>query len=801
MQSTALKQKNSIYSNWVYLVNRIFYGKTYKEKLLFLAQSGLSAVMAAVFFSTTLPFTEFSVGRPLLDAFLCSVGGSAIGAFAGCFYALYKGNVSIPIYIAYGLIFILRIALSRSYSSMDSRRPPFSEGILSKLTASAILCFTLSGLYLAENGFAADTASRLLATMTCTPALTIIFAVFFDGCPVARIGSAGADLHRIFYELCTYAVFALSVYTFKNVYYMGVSVGVLFALFLTFVTAKRGGFLRGTVLGALLGMTASPFYAAPMALLGFVSALLFPLGPLAACGAACAASVALSSYLNGLDTFISYLPVAVMATAITSPVIRYSFLPKRFPFPSDASTDPLAPLTSATEDGLRKAEEFRAIKELSEGLREISGELGSFDKTEAENRAVCEKIHVELCEKCPLNPICWEHERTSTESDLISLASRYKRAEDGKISTATSYLSDHCIKYKELTSKLNAFCRGTIKPKAKHISASARNEYGMISALLTNFTEHNRSELIRHFDTEATLSRKLRAFGFTSFEVTVYGEKRTRISLFGPDLSTSPETAEKLRGVFSELCGKQFMSPVFEKADYPCAVFTEAEKFTSEISVASICKEGESLSGDTASSFYDENGHLYALISDGMGSGKTANECSKMTSSLLAKLMKLNIDHNMAIDMLGDIIKARFKECFATVDLCELDLVRGNAKFVKSGAADSYIVRNGSVYCVNAQSMPVGITGETSPAELLFSVMPGDVIVMVSDGVAEDKSDGKWIIELLSMLKYESAGELSELILNTAVKEKGRIADDMTVLALQIQDANADEQQETAVAE
>ena len=118
MQNTAVKQKHSIYSGWVYLVNRIFYGKTYKEKLLFLAQSGLSAVIAAVFFSVALPYTELSLGRPLFDAFLCSVGSSAVGAFAGCFWALYKSGGAVSLYIAYGLVFILRIALSRSCCAM-----------------------------------------------------------------------------------------------------------------------------------------------------------------------------------------------------------------------------------------------------------------------------------------------------------------------------------------------------------------------------------------------------------------------------------------------------------------------------------------------------------------------------------------------------------------------------------------------------------------------------------------------------------------------------------------------------------
>ncbi|MBQ9692253.1 MAG: hypothetical protein IJV70_03765 [Clostridia bacterium] len=80
MQNTARKEKASLYSGWTYLMSRIFYGKTYKEKLLFLAESGISAVFAAVFYSAELPFVTLALGAPLLDAFVCSVGKTAIGA-------------------------------------------------------------------------------------------------------------------------------------------------------------------------------------------------------------------------------------------------------------------------------------------------------------------------------------------------------------------------------------------------------------------------------------------------------------------------------------------------------------------------------------------------------------------------------------------------------------------------------------------------------------------------------------------------------------------------------------------------
>ena len=179
MQTSARKEKISIYSGWTYLMSRIFYGKTYKEKLLFLAESGLCAVLASVFYSAELPFTALALGAPLFDAFLCSVGKTAVGAFIGCFWALYKSGTSLPIYIAYSLIFVLRIALSRSYAAFDRRRAPFTEGIVSKLAACAILCFTLSGLHIAEQGFDETTLSTLLATLTCAPAITIIMSIFF----------------------------------------------------------------------------------------------------------------------------------------------------------------------------------------------------------------------------------------------------------------------------------------------------------------------------------------------------------------------------------------------------------------------------------------------------------------------------------------------------------------------------------------------------------------------------------------------------------------------------------------------
>jgi stage II sporulation protein E len=118
----------------------------------------------------------------------------------------------------------------------------------------------------------------------------------------------------------------------------------------------------------------------------------------------------------------------------------------------------------------------------------------------------------------------------------------------------------------------------------------------------------------------------------------------------------------------------------------------------------------------------------------------------------------------------------------------ELDLMSGVASFIKSGAAPTYIARQGTVYKVSARTMPVGIIKDADARITKFDTKKGDVIVMISDGVTQGKEECPWLFDLLRTHAERTEPErLADLIVKYA-KGEG-VSDDISVLIIQIRQA------------
>jgi serine phosphatase RsbU (regulator of sigma subunit) len=72
------------------------------------------------------------------------------------------------------------------------------------------------------------------------------------------------------------------------------------------------------------------------------------------------------------------------------------------------------------------------------------------------------------------------------------------------------------------------------------------------------------------------------------------------------------------------------------------------------------------------------------------------------------------------------------------VDLLELDLLSGSARIYKSGASPTFLIRDGALQRLPAQSVPVGILPVPDVQVVRFDTKPGDLIVQVSDGVTQN---------------------------------------------------------------
>ncbi len=190
--------------------------------------------------------------------------------------------------------------------------------------------------------------------------------------------------------------------------------------------------------------------------------------------------------------------------------------------------------------------------------------------------------------------------------------------------------------------------------------------------------------------------------------------------------------------------------------------------------------------GDVITSF-EADGRYYMLISDGMGSGREAALTSSVAAMFLERMLSAGASMETSLKMLNKLIRAGERECSATIDLAEIDLNTGEAKFVKSGAAPSFVIRDGSIYRLQSKTVPIGIIRALDAEMIKFDVEDGDIIVMLSDGVARSFEECPWLLDMLSNDRDVLEGDVkkaAEKIVRSAA-ERGS-PDDITAGVIRI---------------
>ena len=191
------------------------------------------------------------------------------------------------------------------------------------------------------------------------------------------------------------------------------------------------------------------------------------------------------------------------------------------------------------------------------------------------------------------------------------------------------------------------------------------------------------------------------------------------------------------------------------------------------------------VSGDVCTHFSSEDSYFYSLLSDGMGSGELARETAQFVTKFLSYALRSGGFRDTVLELLNNIVRRRGEECSATVDLFSLDLIRGDAVFIKSGAAPSYVKRDSSIFRVRSETAPIGLMNHVDAERMRVEVRPGDYIILLSDGVSSSPEDAPWLLELLAEPPRRSLKEYAEYLLAEAVK-RSSTGDDMTIMIARI---------------
>ena len=312
-----------------------------------------------------------------------------------------------------------------------------------------------------------------------------------------------------------------------------------------------------------------------------------------------------------------------------------------------------------------------------------------------------------------------------------------------------------------------------------------------------------------------------------SFRHLVYltGGSRCRIELYDCAASQNSTERERLHRLIEQHSGIALTPPICDESRAEENILTLRSKprlsvqctFRSLAAGVSLMSGNTELTkkvpgcGDSVRFFADGQDHFYALLCDGMGSGEEAALTSGVSVLLLERMLRAGVGVDTAMTLLNHYLFSRIgerSETTTTVDLLTIDLYNGKARFIKSGAADTLLLRDEQLYTIGCRTFPLGALSGVDVQVIPFSLQAGDHILMMSDGVADvlqpsaqvsvgaaaqelpapEEKSNNWLYDMLvAPLPEDSAAvhKLLERILCTA-RQHGSV-DDMTVALLRVQ--------------
>lgn len=646
----------------------------------------------------------------------------------------------------------------------------FSQSIAERVGISVLAAAPVAiGYLLGDPSGMSAPAIRAIFVIAAVPVFTYLFCGFSDGttcAPALREAGIGAVCYAVTVS-CGGAVL------------LGFSVRQLCAHVITLYISKKHGYLRGAVAGLLCGFAVDALYAPAFALIGAVSGVLWSVHPAAAVVLSLAAGGCYSVYVGAFAAVRTVLPEMIVVSAASYPIIRY--LPSRpilhtvstvFGNTGSVHTDKETAVPTAMTDSV-VTPELLGIPSLAVQLDTLSGILMGLsstfyhlsDRTRKpglyEIRQLCEGISDRYCAHCAQHALCWERDFSSTADAMGRITLCIHRKGRAESVEAFAPLDRRCPRLPTMLAAMNDAAALLCEEKmTKDKTETAAGDYeGMAKLLRASAQAHTQS-----CQKDAALSRRLgramHRIGFRAESVSVYGDRRRVVVAEGVDLGGAPIGlhtggdlllgTEEIRDAFSVLSGVRYQMPEYHLTDGGrrlCMTMRAGPKLAVLGGTWGEKKADEEVTGDVACLFANRSDCFYALVCDGMGSGREASVTAQISALFLEKLLSVSTATGASLNLLNGFLRARPGECSATVDLCEIDMITGDARFVKCGAAASYLVRGEQLFRIASGTVPLGILREVSAEETTVSLVSGDLLLFFSDGVCGENEDSAWIAE------------------------------------------------------
>lgn len=399
-------------------------------------------------------------------------------------------------------------------------------------------------------------------------------------------------------------------------------------------------------------------------------------------------------------------------------------------------------------------------------------------------KSVCADVAAKVCARCK------EREKCLDLAGEQAFERAAERALDGKETDAEDlplFIIGKCAGLDELLQAFSASARAaeraekrreTAQENGRAIAAQMRGMAAVLGRLATRISrvgggdERAARELISELGYVNVVCR--------AAAVTGSGQE-LKVTL---RLREGDEEKKAVEKVVSRLMKKKMaLRECVHGEGTATLVFAPAPAYMLACGSAGCVKEGSNRAGDVSAVTDVGEGMVLASVCDGMGSGGEAAEESRACLDMLENFCRCGFEKGSVPALINKFLALRGGERFCALDACLIDLCEGTAEFVKLGAVESFLLREGTVRTIRGGALPVGVLDEIMPVYEKLPLKDGDMLVMVSDGVLDALTlhGAEYALERIEALNPQ---KLANALI--AAAKKSGVSDDASVLAVRI---------------
>ncbi|WP_438448991.1 stage II sporulation protein E [Gorillibacterium sp. sgz5001074] len=592
----------------------------------------------------------------------------------------------------------------------------------------------------------------------------------------------------------------------------GVSVEHVFSRYLILLFALVGGAPLGASVGVITGLILSladiqaVYQMSLLAFAGLLAGLMKEGGKWTVALGMLLGSSILTVYVGSQDTIIASTWETGIAVALflLTPRGLVQTLAKYVPGTQENMKTHYEYAKRVRDITAGRVEQFSEVfQQLSKSFKQLT-EQGQERKREEEVSHFMNHVANKTCTSCWKKNHCWDKQFYDTYAFMSDMMSAVEKDEKITKKDITPEWKKACSKTDQVLEVMKhqyTLYRHDLQWKKQILESRqlVSDQLIGVSQVMEDLAKEIKREGQELFLQEEQIRHALEGLGLSIMAIDVINleEGNVEIEIMHQYTKGFDECRKIIAPLLSDILGENIAvkkEKYSEKGEGYCTVsFGSAKEYEVETGIAGAAKGGDLLSGDSFSTAELGNGKFVVALSDGMGNGERARAESSTALTILQQLLQSGMDEKLAIKSVNSVLLLRSPdEMYATVDMALIDLYSANTTFMKIGSTPSFIKRGNEVLQITANNLPVGILQEIDVDLVSVQLLPGDVLIMMTDGIFDSPgyavNKELWMKRVIGEIDTDSPQEFADCLLERIVRQQhGEISDDMTVIVAKVE--------------